>query len=206
MGNPHVAAHAKRARRLGAHLVFIDESGFLMAPLVRRTLALRGQTPQLLHKIRHGGRGRDKVSVMGALTLSPKRGRLGLYFSNIVNDYFDHVVVAWFVRQLLKHLRGHVIIVWDRGPMHQGPDIRQLQRDYPRLHVEQLPAYAPELNPVECVWSYLKWGRLCNYAPPDPETLDKTVFNELHGLRKDQKRLRGFWQGSDLPMPLALVS
>lgn len=177
-----------------------------MAPLVRRTLALKGQTPQLLHKLRHSGRGRDKVSVIGALTLSPKRGHLGLYFSNLVNDYFDHVAVAWFVRQLLKHLRGPVIIVWDRGPMHQGPDIRQLQQDHPRLHFEQLPAYAPELNPVEYVWTYAKWGRLCNYAPPDPQTLDETVFIELHRIRRDQERLRGFWEGSDLPLPRALVS
>ena len=200
-----MAAHSKRARRLGAHLVFIDESGFLMSPLVRRTLALKGQTPQLLHKIRHNGRGRDKVSVIGALTLSPKSQRLGLYFSNLINDYFDHVAVAWFVRELLKHLRGPVIIVWDRGPMHQGPDIRQLQQDFPRLQFEQLPAYAPDLNPVECVWSYLKWGRLSNYAPPDTETLEATVFNELHGLRTNQEQLRGFWQGSDLPLPYALL-
>jgi putative transposase len=176
-----------------------------MAPLVRRTLALKGQTPQLVHKIRHSGRGRDKVSVMGALTLSPKRGRLRLYFSNLVNDYFDQAAVAWFVRQLLKHLRGPVIIVWDRGPMHHGPDIRKLQQDYPRLHLEELPAYAPELNPVECVWSYLKWGRLCNYAPESPETLDEKILNELDCLRTNQECLRGFWQGSDLPMPLALA-
>jgi putative transposase len=187
-------------------LVFIDESGFLMAPLVRRTLAPKGQTPQLLHKVRHSGRGRDKVSVIGALTLSPKANRLGLYFSNLVNDYFDHVAVAWFVRQLLKHLRGPVIVVWDRGPMHQGPDIRQLQQDYPRLHFESLPAYAPDLNPVECVWSYVKWGRLCNFAPPDPQALDEAVFNELHRVRHNQQHLRGFWKGSSLPLPRALAS
>jgi putative transposase len=187
-------------------LVFIDESGFLMAPLVRRTLAPEGQTPQLVHRVRHHGRGRDKVSTLAALTISPKNGRLGLYFTTLVNDYFDHVAVAWAVRQLLKHLRGPVIIVWDRGPMHQGPDIRQLQRDYPRLTIEQLPPYAPDLNPVECIWSYIKWGRLCNFTAPDSQTLEKHVFQELHGIRTNQQRLRTFWQGSELPLPRALVS
>jgi transposase len=187
-------------------LVFIDESGCFLAPLVRRTLALRGQTPHFFHKVRHEGRGRDKVSMLGALTLSPKIGRLGLYFSNLVNDYFDHVAVAWFLRQLLKHLRGPVIVVWDRGPMHRGPAIRQLQQDYPRLILERLPAYAPELNPTEGVWTYVKWGRLCNFAPPDSPTLEKHVFNELHAIRRHQKRLRGFWTRSKLPLPRALVS
>ncbi len=168
-------------------------------------MALRGQAPQLFHKVRHSGRGRDKVSVIGALTLSPKQQRLGLYFSSLINDYFDHTAVAWFVRELLKHLRGPVIIVWDRGPMHQGPAIRQLLQDFPRLQFEQLPAYAPDLNPVECVWSYLKWGRLSNYAAPDSKTLEATVFSELHCLRTDQDKLRGFWQGSELPMPRALL-
>jgi DDE superfamily endonuclease len=104
-------------------LVFIDESGFLMSPLVRRTLALKGQTPQLLPKVRHQGRGRDKVSMIAALTQSPMLQHLGLYFSSLVNDSFDHSAVAWFLRELRKHLRGPVIVVWDRGPMHQGPDI-----------------------------------------------------------------------------------
>ena len=185
--------------------MFIDESGFLMSPLVRRTLAVKGQTPQLLHNVRHKGRGRDKVSVIGALTLSPKLHHLGLFFSSLVNDYFDHSAVAWFLRELLKHLRGPVIVVWDRGPMHQGPEIRQLQQDFPRLQFEQLPAYAPDLNPVECVWSYLKWGRLSNYAAPDPQTLDKTLFQELHCIRDDQDFLRGFWRASDLPLPRALL-
>lgn len=177
-----------------------------MAPLVRRTLAPQGQTPQLRHRVRHQDRGRDKVSSLAALTLSPKIGRLGLYFSNLVNDYFDHVAVAWFVRQLLKYLRGPVIIVWDGGPMHRGPDIRQLQQDCPRLILERLPSYAAELNPVECIWSYVKWGHLCNFAAPDPQTLEKHVFKELHGIRRNQQCLRGFWEGSDLPLPRALVS
>lgn len=176
-----------------------------MSPLVRRTLALKGQTPELLHKIRHTSGGRDKVSTIAALTLSPQTQRLGLYFSNLINDNFNHVAVAWFVRQLLKHLRGPVIIVWDRGPMHLGPDVRQLLHDYPRLQFELLPPYAPDLNPVECVWSYLKWGRLSNYAPPDTETLQDNIFTELYDLRTNQEKLRGFWQGSELPMPRALL-
>ena len=63
----------------------MDESGLLMAPLVRRTWAPRGQPPDL----DQGGGPRQKVSVAAALGLSPRRDRLGLYTRTLVNDYFD---------------------------------------------------------------------------------------------------------------------
>ncbi len=77
-----MAAHQKKARRQGAYLALIDESGLMMAPLVRRTWALRGQTPELAQE---GGR-RQKVSVAAALWLSPRRDRLGLFSRTLVND------------------------------------------------------------------------------------------------------------------------
>ena len=197
-----MAAHSKRARRLGAHLVFIDESGVLLAPLVRRTLAPKGQTPILKHRAKQ----RDKVSLIAALTLSPRNQHLGLYFSTLINDHFESTAVDWFVRELLKHLRGPVIVIWDRGNMHRGLAIRQLQADFPRLTLEFLPPYAPDLNPVEQVWTFLKWHRLSNFAPADTKELEQKAFDELFGVRKNQQRLRSFWEGSDLPWPRALAS
>lgn len=196
-----MAASSKRARRLGAHLVFIDESGLLLSPLVRRTLAPKGQTPILAHR----AKAREKVSLIGALTLSPRQQQLGLYFSSLCNDSFNSEAVASFLRQLLKHLRGKVIVVWDRGPMHRGPAIRQLREQQRRLQIEYLPPYAPDLNPIEPLWSYLKWGRLCNYAAPDAAELEDRAHAELEAIRFDRKRLRSFWAASDLPMPRTLA-
>lgn len=180
----------------------IDESGLLLAPLVRRTLAPKGQTPILLHKAKH----REKVSLIGALTISPQRQRLGLYFRSLVNGSFNHEAVAGFLRPLLRHLRGPVIVIWDRGNMHRGPAIRQLLADYPRLTLEALPPYAPDLNPVEQVWTLLKWARLCNFAPMDTKKLNEVVVQEITNFRTDQNRLRSFWRGSELPLPRALAS
>ena len=131
-----------RLARLKCHLVLIDESGVLLAPLVRRTLAPKGQTPILKHRAKQ----RDKVSLIAALSLSPRNQHLGLYFSTLINEHFESTAVAWFVRQLLKHLRGPLIVIWDRGNMHRGADIRQLQEDFPRLTLEFLPPYAPEFK------------------------------------------------------------
>jgi len=193
-----VAVHQKRARRAGAYLAIIDEGGVLMAPLLRRTLAPQGQTPIFKQQGRH----REKVSNIAALTISPKRQRLGLYFSTLKNDHFEQTAVAWFLRHLLRALHGPVIVVWDRGNMHHGDAIRQLQADYAdRLSFEEFPAYAPELNPVEQIWTFLKWTKLCNFSPADVDALEKKVFEELHAARFDKDRLRSFFDASELPFP-----
>ena len=92
-----VAADKKSAARRRAHLVLIDESGFLMSPLVRRTLAPRGQTPILKTKAAH----REKVSVAAALTISPRRHRLGLYWRTFREDFVNAERAADFLRGLL---------------------------------------------------------------------------------------------------------
>src|SRR5437763_16252491 len=96
-----LAPGKKNAARLGAHIVFADESGFLLIPTVVRTWAPRGKTP--IHRHRQGRR--DKISVISGISLSPKRHRLGLYyllfFENIANEE-----VCVFLRALLRHLRG----------------------------------------------------------------------------------------------------
>jgi transposase len=197
-----VAAHSKRARHLGAHLLFIDESGLLLSPLVRRTLAPKGQTPILQHR----AKDREKVSLIAALTISPRSHQLGLYFSSLCNDSFDSAAVAAFLRQVLRHLRGPVIVVWDRGPMHHGQSMRDLREQCSRLEIEYLPPYAPDLNPVEQLWSYLKWGRLSNYSVQDAAELDDLAHNELADISIDRKRLRSFWAASDLPTPRTLAA
>jgi len=139
----------------------IDESGVLMAPLVRRTWAPRGQTP---HLDQSGGQ-RQKVSVAAALWLPPRRDRLSLSFATLVNGYFDNWQSAAFLEALLQELTGRVVVVWDGGSMHKGDAIHELaERCADRLSLEKFPPYAPILNPVEPVWSWLKYGRLCNFA------------------------------------------
>jgi putative transposase len=177
--------------------VLIDETGVLMAPLVRRSLAPRGQTPVLKQK----GSRREKVSVIAALSITPTRQRQGLYFQTRPEGYYNNVQAAAFVRELLRHLRGEVIVVWDRGNMHRGDPIRQLLSDYPRLSIEELPPYAPELNPVEQLWNHLKYGVLPNFAPQDADHADEVVTEHLEAARSDRERLRSFLDAAELPFP-----
>ena len=150
-----------------------------------------------------GGDGghRKKVSVIGAVTVSPVAHRLGFYFATAVDGYFSAEQVVAFLRDLLKHLRGKVVVIWDGGPNHQGPVIRAFLRRNKRLRLERLPAYAPDLNPAEPVWSWLKWGRLANFAPDDLTHLNDWIVEYLVALKHDPKLLRALWERSDLPFP-----
>jgi hypothetical protein len=192
-----LAPDPKKVAEDHAHLVLIDESGLFLNPLVRRSWAVRGRTPVV------GGDGghRTKVSVIGAVSVSPAAHRLGLYFATLPDGYFTAESVTDFLRGLLRHLRGKVVVVWDGGGNHKGPAIRAFLRRNRRLTLERLPAYAPDLNPVEAVWSWLKYGQLANYVPDDIPGRDDEVIERLVGLKFAPDLLRALWDGSDLPFP-----
>jgi putative transposase len=193
-----VAADQKKVVRLQASLIFTDESGFLMLPLVRRTLAVQGHTPVLSHRARH----RDKVSVAAALTLSPARGHANLYYQTYPGRYVNAAVYAQFLRRVvLRHVpaRRAVVLVHDQGNMHKGPCLRALCGDCPRLDLNPLPPYAPELNPVEYLWNFEKDKALSNFVPQDVRQLNAAVDDHLRAVRHDQSRLRSFFASTPLP-------
>lgn len=174
-----------------------------MAPLARRTWAPRGRTPELVQK----SGAREKVSVAAALWLSPRRDRLGLYTQTLANGYFDNWYVAAFLEAMLQELTARFVVVWDGGSMHKGDPIGALMAHFAdRLVLEKLPPYAPMLNPVEPLWSWLKWERLSNWGPQGARELDARVTAELAAVREDQAFLRNLFHASDLPLPRALLS
>ena len=191
-----MAAHQKKARDHAGTLIFTDESGFLLAPLARPSLAPRGKTPILLQRARH----RDKVSVAAALTVSPVRGHLGLYYQSYPNGYVNADVYALFLRALLRSVHTPLVVVQDQGSMHKGPFIRAVTSAFPRLDLNMLPPYAPHYNPVEGLWNLVKHHQLGNFAPLDLRQLNATVHDRLDQCRKDQQRLRSFFLQSHLPM------
>jgi transposase len=173
----------------------------LLAPLVRRTLAPRGCTPVL----RQRARQRDKVSVAGALSLSPVRGKLRLYYRTYPRQWINNEKSVAFLRQVLRHLPGQVIVIWDRGNMHHGTPIRRLLARCRRVHLEALPSYAPDLNPVEPRWKHVKYDELANFAPHGVDDLDEVVNDTLEKISQNSERLRTFFLSSELPPPQRLL-
>jgi len=185
----------KKKLDAGAHLTLIDEAGALLMPLVRRTLAPRGQTPILKHRARH----REKVSLIAALTVSRAKPEPRLHFRTHPKDYVNNQKAADFVRHLLAEIPGELAVLWDGGPMHKGDPIRQLLAEHDRLSIHRLPPYCPDFNPVEYLWSWLKYGKLCNYAPSDAAALDIVLRENLESVCLRPLLLQGFWDHCELP-------
>lgn len=147
-----------------------------------------------------GGR-RKKVSVIGAVGASPTGRHPGPYFATLPDGFFTADEVVLFLRDLLRRPRGKVVVVWDRGPNHEGPRVRAFLRRNRRLRLELLPAHAPELNPVEQAWGWPKYGELANYVPEGLAELDDEVIDRLIELKFDPGLLRNLWDASELPSP-----
>lgn len=164
MEAPAVAAGKKNARRRRAWIVFEDESGLSEQPVVRRTWAPRGQTPVLIHT----GANWKRLSVAGALAFRWDGRRTRFYFHTRPGTYTDQALLG-FLRALKRHFSGQcVILLWDGLGAHKsGRMSAYLARQRAWLTVERLPAYAPELNPLEPLWGNVKGGELANLCPPD---------------------------------------
>jgi transposase len=182
----------KNAARLAAHLVFIDESGFLLIPSVRKTWSPVGQTPILHHRYRH-----DRISAISGIAVSPKRFNCSLY-CQLYEDNIQGEEVAVFLRHLLRQIPGHLIVLLDNGKTHRCDSILELLTRTTRLHLEPFPPYAPELNPDEGVWNHLK-NILANGRPDTQAELMDVLSDEICRLSASQPLLRGCIQQSDLP-------
>jgi len=172
----------------------IDQSGFMLQPTVRRTWAPQGKTPVHYSWDRH-----DRLSVTSAITVSPVRQRLGLYFSIASSNVTGDDVFA-FVQHLRGHLKRPLLVIWDRFSGHKKA--ARLLRDLygPRIHIEDLPAYAPELNPVEYCWSHTKYGEMANFIPHDVEHLADEVARSLLAKHQRPALLRAFFQHARLDL------
>jgi len=124
---------------------------------------------------------------------------MGLYVRFRQNN-FKAENVADFLRTLLRHLRGPVILIWDNGRIHKGPFIADVLKGHPRLQVEWFPGYAPELNPVEQVWGNFK-GHSANTLYFHKRDVRLSLHANTRRVRRSQEKLRSFVLASELPSP-----
>ena len=104
---------------------------------------------------------------------------------------------VWLIRQVQRQLGRHVLLIWDRLPGYRSA-ARHLQ--CAKIQIEYLPAYAPELNPVEWAWSQTKYAELANWVPDDTEELEDELHKTLAGINQEQKLLRSFFDGAKLSL------
>jgi transposase len=190
-----LATYQKKASRLAAHLVFLDESGFFMSPLVQRDWAPVGVTPTISPRTRH----HQSVSVTAAITISPQRKRLNLLMQLYPDQSIEQDHVLAFLRAMRQQLRGHIVLIWDRLAAHRSTAVQQYLASWNKLHQESLPAYAPELNPVEYLWSWLKRADpLANGCPQTIEEITQSVIESTQAIPTNRSLLRSFVRATKL--------
>ena len=165
----------------------MDESAFYLLPGVVRTFAPRGQTPVLRLPLT-----RDHLSAISGIT---RDGRLLL---RVQARAFKSPDVVAFLRQLLRCLRGKLLVVWDGAPIHRAHPIKDFLAAgaAKRLRLEPLPGYAPELNPDEGIWHYLKHVELRNVRCQDLEHPDDELRRAVKRLRHKRSVIRGCFHQS----------
>jgi transposase len=167
-------------------------------PTIHRTWGLRGHTPILRHRLRHYG----KVSAIGAVSLSPRRRRARMFLLLVNGGNIGQETVIAFLRDLMRHLRGRVILVWDRWSVHRGRQVEAYLAKQRRLWIEWLPPYAPDLNPMDHGWGHMKYHDLANHGLEDVDALEEAVAEDYRRLRKKPRLLRAFVRATPLPIRL----
>lgn len=166
----------------------------MMAPLVRRTWAPRGQTPLLYQKTR----SHRKVSAIAALTLPPRYQRVGLYFSLHSNANITAPLLLRFLQSLRLQIQRPMLILWDRLLTHRCKAVERWLSKHSKVHTDFFPPYAPELNPVEPLWGYLKGNPLANWAPKELRELALATRYHAGRLRRRRDLLRSFLRATPL--------
>ena len=169
-----LAFSEKGAIEEGRTILFVDQSGFYLLPTVVRTYAPIGQTPILREQL-----SRDHLSVMSGITLE---GKLLMIEQERA---FKGEDVVCFLKHALRQIAGKLLVIWDGSPIHRAKVIKEflVGGAAARLQLEQLPGYAPELNPDEGIWKHLKYVELKNVCCRS--------LSELRvELRKAKERLR----------------
>jgi transposase len=184
-----LAGHQKGAQAQQQTLLFVDESGFYPLPSVVRTYAPIGQTPRLREWRTH-----DHLSAISAISPEGK-----LYFHG-QEGAIDSADVVAFLEHLLREVTGRMVVIWDGAPIHRSHLIKDFLANgaAQRLHLERLPAYAPELNPDEGLWQQLKGVELRHLCCFDLRHLWNELRTAVKRVRRKPRILKGCFTGAGL--------
>jgi transposase len=169
-----------------------------MSPVVRRGWRPRNSPSVLLQRTR----SHKKVSAIAALCVPPTRDRVRLTFRLHPDGNVDSPRVIEFLQHLQRHLSGPIVLLWDGLNAHRSHLTRAFLSDHPDIHVFPFPPYAPEINPVEYLWSYLKVNPLANLALLELSTLADATRRASRSVQRRPNLLRSFLAHSPLSLRL----
>lgn len=178
----------EKARRERRTLVFVDESGFYLLPGVVKTYAPTGRTPVI-----DEWQTRDHLSVMGGVT--PQ----GEVYSLVRPTSLNGLHAIEFLVHLGRLGADRLLVVWDGSPIHRRAEVKAFVAEAGgAIHLEPLPPYAPDLNPVEWLWRQMKEVEMRNLTCPDLEQLHMELHLALGRVRQKPALVGSFFEGAGL--------
>ncbi len=183
---PQIRARAQKEHQT---LVFLDESGFYLLPGVVKTYGPRGLRPILKE-----WQTRDHLSVMGGVTPQGKA------YSLVHQESLSGEDSVAFLTHLLRVAGPRLLVIWDGSPIHRCTEVQQFLAEGAArwIHLESLPPYAPDLNPVEGLWTHLKDVEMRNLACLDLEQLHMEFHLALGRTRQRPSLITSFFAGAGL--------
>jgi transposase len=167
--------------------VFVDESGLSERPHCCRTWSPRGQTPILQYHFNW-----KHLSAVAGVTWRS-------FYFRLFPGSIRSAEVVQFLKHLCRHIRGKLLVIWDGLRSHRSRTVSEyvLQQNR-RLELEFLPAYAPNLNPVEYLWGYWKHHELPNFCPKNFSELSLHARKALRRMRRRPTLVTAFWKQAEL--------
>jgi transposase len=190
------------ARRLGAWIIFADESAQTLRPAKARTWAPRGKTPI----VKVTGKGSGRISIAGLVCYRPG-DRARLIHRLIIHKGrkgerkgFKEPDFARLLDAAHQQLGRPIVLIWDNLNGHVSVQMRRVIAARSWLRVYRLPGYAPELNAAEGVWSHLKRS-LANIAVATIDAMARLVKTRLKQMQYRPGLIDGFLAATGLRPP-----
>ena len=188
-----MAADKKGALEDGLTLVFVDEAGFSLRPSVRKTWAPRGKTPILRTRFNW-----KRLNAIGALACYADGAEPEMLLHLQPEPVRTDTIIG-FLEQVHREVRGKVMLIWDGLTAHRSKITKcHIEEQSAWLSVERFPAYAPELNPVEYLWSAIKGKYVANRCCEYISELETTVAAAKERIATDTETMTGFLRASKL--------
>ena len=173
----------KRAKRLGAKIFFLDEAGFQSDPSLGRTYGLKGKTPV----VKTSGQ-RQSLNLISAVNAR------GEFWAATYTGKLDAESFVVFLQNFIGSQSHKVYLVVDGHPAHKAKLVANyVQSLKGRLELHFLPPYAPDLNPDEFVWGYMKSNGVSKKPLKQNESLQKRIEEDLNNIFNDRKLVRSFF-------------
>jgi transposase len=184
-----LAGAQKKACREGRTIVFIDESGLCEKCPLTRTWAPKGQTP----------------IIQQSFTWKQMSAIAGLSWWRFYFRFFDGTIkseqIIEFLAALKQQIGKPLLIIWDGVRTHKSRRVREwLEAQNGRIGIAFLPPYAPELNPVEAIWAYLKKHEIANLCPISLAEVSHFARRRLKSMQRRPTLIRAFWQQTELAL------